>query len=42
MLLDWTAMARGHALPPDGEAVELEGATYRFNGTVTDLKLGDS
>jgi len=28
MLLDWTALARGHALPPDGEAVELEGASF--------------
>jgi hypothetical protein len=25
-----------------GAPVELEGANYRFNGTVTDLKLGSS
>ena len=25
-----------------GAPVELEGSTYRFNGTVTDLKLGDA
>jgi len=32
----------GNATLKIGAPVELEGSNYRFNGTVTDLRLGDS